>query len=500
MGMCFGPRAHEVTVVRDLAATRTDDCLDQSPPEPYPEYRFGPLGRNNPVYPLVRNLFRAMGLDAVRYGTPEWNPLGELVRPGGRVTVKPNLVYHEHYEGGKLHWVVTDPRIIRAVCDYALLAVGREGEVILGDAPLQSADWDLICERLGLRSLPGLYERAGYRLSLRDFRTMRSVNVRGLKCSPRPLPGDPLGYRAVNFGDGSLHAGREWERYRVTNYDPQAMRAHHNACRHEYLISGSVLSSSAVINLPKLKTHRKSGLTGPLKNMVGINGCKDWLPHHAAGSVAAGGDEYNGERAWKRLASWLADREDTAASDGEKIAWNAARRLLHRVGAAFSADRSWEGSWFGNDTLWRTILDLNRAAIYADAEGVLQETPQRDVFTITDAILAGEGEGPMAPSPVPAGCLLGAIHPLAAELAAVRLAGWPEERLRLAQGARGLRRYPLDPFHPADLRIACFDTPELVPAGFSGFVRTLRPTEGWAPLFEAAREPAGGPLGEAQRA
>lgn len=475
----------EITTVRDARAAQTDAFLDQAPPAPYPECRY-PTGPANPVYALVRSLFRAMGLDAARYGTAAWNPLGDILKPGQRVTVKPNLVYHEHYTGGQLHWVVTDPRIIRAVCDYVFLAIGPEGELILGDAPLQSANWELICERLRLVDLPDFYLRHGYKLILRDFRTLQTVNVRGLKCRPRQLPGDPLGYRAVDFGAASLHAGRDWERFRVTNYDPQTMRAHHNAARHEYLIAGSVLESSAVINLPKLKTHRKSGLTGPLKNMVGINGCKDWLPHHSTGSVPSGGDEYNGDSAWKKLSSWLVEREETAPSAIEKLSCNAARRVIQRTGSAVSADRSWEGSWFGNDTLWRTILDLNRAAIYADASGVLRDIPQRRILTITDAILAGEGEGPMAPEPVPTACLFAAHHPLAAEMAAVRLAGWPEQGMRLLHGAQGLAEYPLDPFHPAQLQFQSFDSETLHPAQFTDFVRPLRPTEGWAPLLESA--------------
>jgi len=476
----------QITSVRDLNAARTDAFLDQAPAEAYPECPY-PVGPANPVYALVRNLFRAMRLDAGRFGTRFWNPLGEFLQPGQRVTVKPNLVYHEHYTGGQLHWVVTDPRVIRAVCDYVFLAIGPDGELILGDAPLQSADWDLICRRLRLFDLPGFYARHGFKLILRDFRTLHTVNVRGLKCRPRQLPGDPLGYCAVDFGASSLHSGREWERFRVTNYDPQTMRAHHNAQRHEYLIAGSVLESAAIINLPKLKTHRKSGLTGPLKNMVGINGCKDWLPHHSTGSVPSGGDEYSGESTWKKLSSWLVEREETAPSTVEKFSWNAARRVVYRTGAAVSPDRSWEGSWFGNDTLWRTILDLNRAALYADSNGILRDTPQRRIFTITDAILAGEGEGPMAPEPVPVGCLLAAHHPLAAEFAAVRLAGWPEERMRLLQGARGLADYPLDPTPPSAFRYECFDRENLQPAAFNDFVRPLRPTEGWAPLFERAQ-------------
>lgn len=473
---------HQVTLVRDAEAAASEDLRYQSPPERYPELPFPTARLANPVYALLRRLLEAMGLDAARIGTPHWNPLSEILSLGQQVLVKPNLVHHQHYRGGQLHWLVTDPRLIRAVCDYAFLAVGREGHVIVGDAPLQSADWDSLVRETRIERLPGFYASHGYRLSLRDFRTLRTVDRRGMKCDPTPLAGDPAGYRSVDMAGDSLHAGRDWRRFRVTNYNPHTMREHHNATRHEYLVAGSVLSSPVVINLPKLKTHRKSGLTGPLKNMVGINGCKDWLPHHSSGSSRDGGDEYGGRSTWKRLSSWLVEREETAGHIAQKLSWNAARRLVYGLGSMTATDRSWEGSWSGNDTLWRTILDLNRAALYADSEGVLHDTPQRTLFTIVDAMLAGEGEGPMAPEPVPLGCLLASAHPLAAEMAAARLARWPESGLRQIGGAFGLQRYGLAAFSRQDLDIEALDCAEgrMQRTHWTEFSRFLRPTSGWS--------------------
>ena len=50
------------------------------PGEAYPEFpglRLGPAP--NPVFALVRGALRDLGLDAARFGTPAWNPLGDLV-------------------------------------------------------------------------------------------------------------------------------------------------------------------------------------------------------------------------------------------------------------------------------------------------------------------------------------------------------------------------------------------------------------------------------------
>ena len=53
------------------------------------------------------------------------------------------------------------------------------------------------------------------------------------------------------------------------------------------------------------------------------------------------------------------------------------------------------GSWLGNDTLWRTILDLNAIIRYADKNGKISTSPQRKFFFFIDGIIAGEGEGPV---------------------------------------------------------------------------------------------------------
>jgi hypothetical protein len=238
------------------------------------------------------------------------------------------------------------------------------------------------------------------------------------------------------------------------------------------------MEAGAVVNLPKLKTHRKSGLTCALKNMVGINGCKDWLPHHSAGGTADGGDEYPGRTAWKKLASWIVSREESTQALPARAALHAARRVVFKTGVALSGDARWEGSWSGNDTLWRTILDLNRAAMYARQDGSLASTPQRRILTIVDALIAGDGEGPMAPDPAPLGCLVAGWNPAAVELAATRLAGWPVDALPHLVGAFQIRdAYPLVNFGMSAVRI---HSHPVALDRLSGF---LKPASGFEALF-----------------
>src|SRR5262249_446314 len=88
--------------------------------------------------------------------------------------------------------------------------------------------------------------------------------------------------------DIAEHSGQ----FRVSMYKPSVMAEHHRAGKHEYLVTKRIFEADLVVNLPKLKTHAKAGLTGALKNLVGINGHKESLPHHIKGSYFSGGDGY----------------------------------------------------------------------------------------------------------------------------------------------------------------------------------------------------------------
>src|SRR5262245_5184602 len=200
------------------------------------------------------------------------------------------------------------------------------------------------------------------------------------------------------------------------------MSRSHTAAGHAYFFPGTIPVADVVINVPKLKTHRKAGITAAMKNLVGINGSKDWLPHHSFGSVAEGGDEYLAPSWRKRLSSTVRDRM-------EAVEGRAAKRLLKYVDRAVIAtkqllpvpDPYFEGSWYGNDTIWRTVHDLHRVLFFADREGRLQETPQRRYLALIDGVVAGEKEGPMHPFPKRCGVLVGSMNPLAADLICCRL-------------------------------------------------------------------------------
>jgi len=403
------------------------------PGEAYPEITAllgAPDGGANPVYAAVRAALRNLGLDGERFGSPEWNPLGALAEPGGRIVLKPNFIRHWNpAEAGTVESLVTHGSVLRAMVDYALLAAGPEGEVIVAEAAQHDCDFGEVTRWVGLDALGALYgERLGRRPTVIDLRREEVRYRDGVIVERRALPGDPRGYRLVDLGAHSAFegSGLDPHRFRGADYDAGPTSEHHMAGRHEYLLSETVLGADLVVNLPKLKTHKKTGVTLALKNLVGINGDKNLLPHHCLGSESEGGDEYPGR-------SWL----DATRSRATELARGLLKRgigtgLVRAVRRAEKATRGDDfirsGNWHRNRTTWRMCLDLNRCLYYSDAAGSHFDAPEpvRRVLTVLDGVVAGEGEGPLAPDDRPLGVVLAGLDPVAVDLAAVRLMGFDE--------------------------------------------------------------------------
>jgi len=172
-----------------------------------------------------------------------------------------------------------------------------------------------------------------------------------------------------------------------------------------------------VLNVPKLKTHAKTGMTCALKNLVGINGSKDYLPHFRPGSPDRGGDEYPAGDLRGMMAARL---RPVLQQHAPFWVWKGVHRL-----AAGNRTRPVPqgGAWPGNDTLWRTIHDLSHIATWYDATGTRRETA-RPLLTLADAIVAGEGDGPLRPQPRALGALLWAGDPGNLDIVAATLMGF----------------------------------------------------------------------------
>lgn len=456
-----------------------------SPSERYPEYPYAELSAaDNGVYRLVREGFRALGYDAAHDGQPDWNPLGELIRPGMTVLLKPNWVLHENDDPSHdMNCIVTHPSVIRAMLDYVLLALKGTGRVIVGDAPIQICHFEALHQTMGYDRLWAYYREKNVPLEIMDFRGLVAHETSAHK---NVLRNSSAGI-VVDLGNESLFS--EWskdkiDRMRVTNYATTLMKEHHSVEKHEYMIHPCVLEADVILNLAKPKSHRKAGLTACAKNFVGACMRKEDLPHHTVGSKAENGDEYRDKSALHRLQSRLLDKKNDSDYAGEKrffvYKWlYKAVRAMQKLSGAESRE-FFEGSWYGNDTIWRTIVDLNRILRFADKSGSLQKTPQRSVFNVADLVVAGEGEGPLKPSPKPMGVIVMSSRIWAADRFICRLAGFSERAVRY------IGHLPDQQSADAALLVAQmggsktpFDAFAFDPACY------LRPTSGWRGHIES---------------
>ena len=371
------------------------------PPCQYPELDFlhDETDPSNGVYAGVRDLLRAAGYDRANYGGPLWSPLSDLCASGSTVVIKPNFVRHfSENPTGSLESVVTHVSVLRPLIDFSIKAVGPEGHVIVADAPQYDCEIETLLERNRLPELLAFYrEELGVNVEWRDLRVEFGRHQYGIQTEKSALPGDPEGYEAVNLGAASEFselAEKQIGLLRGADYDENITIGHHSGDRSEYLVSKTVLNADLVINVPKIKTHKKSGVTLSMKNLIGINGDKNWLPHYRAGFKKGGGDEFPRPDAYARL------RHAGAELARKMLKRGIGAGLLRQIRAAENASglgrRVRNGNWHGNDTIWRTCLDLNKIFYHGDERGVLG-SPTRRVLNVYDGVIAGEGDGPMGP-------------------------------------------------------------------------------------------------------
>jgi hypothetical protein len=142
-------------------------------------------------------------------------------------------------------------------------------------------------------------------------------------------------------------------------------------------------------------------------------------------------------------------------------------------------DNNLEGSWYGNDTVWRMCLDLQRILHYGTNDGILNDHVQRKVITITDAIISGEGNGPLAPTPVPLGMMTLGGNTAAIEWIHALLMGFDPRCIPLTRQAFSLCRYPLASFTPEEIIIEVDGTELTVDDLVANYSHAFRPPDGW---------------------
>jgi uncharacterized protein (DUF362 family) len=428
--------------IHAVAATRNGTGYPDfpyAPSRPYPEYPGRDLAAApNGVYDAVRENFRLLGYDAANFGTPRWNPLGHLIRPGDSVFIKPNWVDHKHRFGDDLWSVITHPSVIRAVLDYVLIALQGTGRVVVGDNPHVDTDFAALRQACRLDDLAACFrEQRGVDIPFIDCRlwTLDNLDLYGYKAGRIALPGDPAGTVEADLGARSLFHGLSDARFRGTYNDRRETRAFHRGGRHAYVFSASMYNADVFISIPKLKAHAKVGATLNIKGLIGTVANKNGLIHWQIGFPSQGGDEYPepehpADRFKLSLQHFLMDHlsERLHLAGRGLLRKSAAGRALMRW---FQTDaqrkRMLRGSAALNDTTWRMTCDVYNLFV-RDLPGRRARPPR--FLSVVDGIRGGDTDGPHFPCPVAPGVIVTGEDLLATDLACVRLMDFDDTQIQ----------------------------------------------------------------------
>jgi hypothetical protein len=180
-----------------------------------------------------------------------------------------------------------------------------------------------------------------------------------------------------------------------------------------------------------MKTHIRAGLTGAMKNIVGINGHKEFLPHYMNGSYFRGGDCYSRPHFLSDLRDRLYDYTWENHAQMSLLKRRLATRLLDVlwwIAKLTGADSISAGGWTGNETLWRMILDLNHILYF-------HEVAPPHVVNIVDGIIAGQGEGPLKPTPKKTGIVIAGENPAYIDAVIAKTMGYNISRIPVVYNA-----------------------------------------------------------------
>jgi len=406
-----------------------------NPPMEFPEYPFRGQGVDlgNQVYKFIRDMFRLLGMDIKNYGSELWNPFGEVIMPGDKVVIKPALTTSVNYTGDTIFSIIPHGSVIRAVLDYVLIA--KPSSVIICDGPIPNAAFADVCRIVRLDEIVSFVNaNQKVKVELLDLRDEYAPkDEKGHVIDIIETKEDPLGYSIIDLGKESLlnEISKDWMKYRSVSsikFERFAPPLYHNRENNIYSVSNTILSANVIINIPKLKTHRKVGISVTIKNGVGITNKKFWLPHFREGI-----DEtpYSLKKKWRRnFYRWC-------------------ERIQHLFFEYFGNEETArglptvDGNWPGNDTTWRSAIDLYRILLYADKKGIMREQQQRKHFSLVDGIIGGENFGPLAPTGKKAGILISGVNPVSVDVVAAKVMGFDPFDIRMIRNCWNIGKFSL---------------------------------------------------------
>jgi len=285
---------------------------------------------------------------------------------------------------------MTHPAFLRPIIDYVYKACGPNGYIMLGDAPWSVDVFDPLVRNTGIQAMVEyLAQNYGVPIVLQDLN----------KTEPEHTP-------LVDLGPLSELRTEQRIWYDAHN---RPLLEYGEPSIGRYRIAPAVLNADVVICIPKAKVHCSGGITVAMKNMVGI------------------------------IPAWDGPYGDGVLKD-----------CAHTSDVDQAAGR--RGMYLDNDTIWRSMADLNRILLYADNQGTLQITPQRRYLAIVDAIVAAE-ESQYNPRPYPLNTVIVGTDPISVDAITARCMGFDPRALKSVVKAAARMELPLGTANPAKIKV-----------------------------------------------
>ncbi len=384
-------------------------AVNRNPSVTYGTQPYGP--GTNSGYELVWQTVADLHLG------PQNNPLQDLVADMNgdgviRVLIKPNTVeYFDANSSGERNPAYVHPAMIRPVVD--MLCTAGANQVYVGDGPENGGGYLVNkLDRMGytqayFSQMAALWP--GRTIARVDFHTPRRFSWVNLGTTA----GGPSAYAGSGYTSSSLSKyadGNASAYFSAVDSHGQAGPGKSN-CMGTLAISDELLDADVIVDLAKLKVHYLVVSTAVLKNWVGITmystfngsaigGCR--VAHSASGSIS------NYEREW------------------------------------------------GNDILWREIVDAHRSVLYW-RNGAVQPTLQRRYLCLLDAIDCGEKyHVPSTPWHYWLHTIAASVDPVAIDAVGTRLQRYEFRRIPLVNNAHAASissPWPLGTADPGKLRV-----------------------------------------------
>jgi uncharacterized protein (DUF362 family) len=386
---------------------------------------------------------------------------------GKKVLLKPNWVKHSAKSVDDL-CLRTNSSFILVVLEVILEL--KPSKITIGDAPIQGCRWDEIVTSEFSEKIDVLSSKYSVPIHIEDFRR-RVFNTREGKpvADIRPLSD----YLIFDLGKQSLlepitTTGKT--KFRVTDYNSERMNEAHSPGVHKYCLIRDFFESDIIISIPKIKTHEKTGMTGAMKNIVGINGDKDYLPHHRIGGTGNGGDCYPGSNILRYWSEHILDIANKNQGGIFYQTWKKIAKVFWRLSFPQKTHHLSAG-WHGNDTTWRMVSDLNKIAVFGKSDNSISEIPQRKIYNICDGIIGGQGNGPLYPDPLPLGVISFSDNAVLNDICFAKLMKLQPEKIPLISNN----------ISEEDLRSSTitYNSSSILFGDLSEFALNTAPAEGW---------------------